>query len=101
MKSLDGQVSNIRSIKSPYELDIMERCEPSTKILEERVLEILEEGISEAEFATKLYSIMVEEGHHGIARFGMLDTEILMDIFVLEKAPFTQHTLMDLEEIMG
>ena len=48
------------------------------KILEERVLEILEEGISEAEFATKLYSIMVEEGHHGIARFGMLDTEILI-----------------------
>lgn len=79
VKSLDGQVSNIRSIKSPYELDIMERCGTiHKKILEERVLEILEEGISEAEFATKLYSIMVEEGHHGIARFGMLDTEILI-----------------------
>ena len=79
VKSLDRQVSNIRSIKSSYEIDIMERCGTiHKKILEERVPEILEEGISEVEFATKLYSIMVEEGHHGIARFAMLDTEILI-----------------------
>lgn len=79
VKSLDRQVFNIRSIKSPYEMGIMEMCGTiHKKILEERVLEILEEGISEAEFATKLYSIMVEEGHHGVARFGMLDTEILI-----------------------
>lgn len=47
-------------------------------VLEERVPEILKEGISETELATQLYSAMVEEGHHGIARFGMFDTEMLI-----------------------
>lgn len=79
VKSLDRQISGIRSVKSPYEMEIMERCGTiHKKILEERVPEILEEGMSEVEFATKLYSIMVEEGHQGIARFGMFDTEILI-----------------------
>ncbi len=79
VKSLDRQISGIRSVNRPYEMEIMERCGTiHKKILEERVPEILEEGMSEVEFATKLYSIMVEEGHQGIARFGMFDTEILI-----------------------
>jgi Xaa-Pro aminopeptidase len=48
------------------------------RVLEERVPELLQEGISEAEFAARLYPVMVEEGHHGIARFGMFETEILL-----------------------
>ena len=34
--------------------------------------------MSELNFALKLYSLMMEEGHHGVARFGMFDTEILV-----------------------
>ena len=32
--------------------------------------------MSETELASKLFAIMIEEGHHGVARFGMFDTEI-------------------------
>jgi len=79
VKPLDKQVSFLRSVKSSYEMDLMEKAgDIHRRILEERVPKILEEGMSEAEFATKLYSVMVEEGHHGIARFSMLDTEILL-----------------------
>jgi Xaa-Pro aminopeptidase len=46
------------------------------KVLEERVPNILREGMSEAELASELYCVMVKEGHHGINRFKMFDTEI-------------------------
>lgn len=76
---LDSEIAKLRSIKSSYELEIMERSgDIHRRILEERVPQILEEGMSETELATKLYSIMVEEGHHGLARFSMFDTEILI-----------------------
>jgi Xaa-Pro aminopeptidase len=79
VKPLDRQISFLRSVKSRYEMDIMEESGViHRRILEDRVPKILEEGISEAEFAAKLYSVMVEEGHHGIARFNMFDTEILL-----------------------
>jgi len=45
--------------------------------LEDLVPELLVEGISEAEFAVKLFSTMVNEGHQGISRFGMYDTEMI------------------------
>ncbi|PLX90281.1 MAG: peptidase M24, partial [Desulfuromonas sp.] len=48
------------------------------RILEQRVPELLKLGMSEAEFASQLYPVMVEEGHHGIARFSMFETEILL-----------------------
>jgi len=42
------------------------------------VPEILEEGMTEAELATRLFSVMVEEGHQGISRFSMFDTEMVI-----------------------
>ncbi len=32
--------------------------------------------MSEAEFGSDVYALMVREGHHGVVRFGMFDTEI-------------------------
>ncbi|NLP13318.1 MAG: aminopeptidase P family protein [Clostridium sp.] len=79
VKPLDRQISFLRSVKSRYEMEIMEKSGViHRRILEDRVPKILEEGMSEAEFAAKLYSVMVGEGHHGIARFNMFDTEILV-----------------------
>jgi len=76
-KSLDMQVAWTRAIKSPYELLIMERSgKIHQRILEVIVPGILKEGISELEFTIKLYSLMVAEGHQGIVRFGMFDTEM-------------------------
>ncbi|RYD02097.1 hypothetical protein N752_26980 [Desulforamulus aquiferis] len=38
---------------------------------------MLREGMSEADLGTELFDVMVKEGHHGIARFGMFNTEML------------------------
>lgn len=77
--SADLQIKMTRAIKSRYELSLMEQSGIiHQKVLEERVPGILKEGMSEAELATQLFSIMIEEGHHGIARFGMFDTNMLV-----------------------
>lgn len=75
--SLDAPIARVRAVKSPYELAIMERCgEIHRRILEEGVPTLLREGVSEAEFACDLYSLMVREGHQGIVRFGMFNVDI-------------------------
>lgn|GEM_PF-108131 len=79
VKPLDAQIAAVRAVKSEYELSLMERSgNIHRQVLEERVPQMLREGMSEAELAAELYSVMIEEGHHGIARFGMFDTEMLL-----------------------
>ena len=77
IESADKQINKVRSIKSPYELSFMEQSGKIHRhVLEDCVPEILKEGMSEVELAAELYSIMIREGHHGVSRFGMFDTEI-------------------------
>ncbi len=77
--SADFSLSATRAVKSAYELERMEESgRIHQRILEERVPELLREGISEAEFAGDLYGAMIREGHHGLARFGMYETEVLL-----------------------
>lgn len=79
VKPADQCIAYIRSIKSPYEVSIMEQCgKIHQRILETRVPDILVEGMSEAELSTKLFTIMIEEGHHGLSRLNMYDTEIIL-----------------------
>lgn len=79
VKSLDYVLGMVRAEKSEYEISLMEKSgDIHRRVLEERVPEIVAEGMSELDFALKLYSLMMEEGHHGVARFGMFDTEILV-----------------------
>ena len=79
MHSVDGEIARTRAIKSDFELDLMRQSgQIHQRILEQRVPELLRQGISEAEFASQLYPLMIEEGHHGIARFNMFETEILL-----------------------
>ncbi|MDP4181518.1 MAG: aminopeptidase P family N-terminal domain-containing protein, partial [Bacillota bacterium] len=76
-KSLDLQISAVRSVKSSYELSLMEAAgDIHRRVLEERVPMLLKEGMSEAELAADLFTVLLEEGHHGVSRFAMLDTEI-------------------------
>ena len=39
---------------------------------------MLREGMSEADLSAELFSVLIEEGHHGLTRFGMFDTEIVV-----------------------
>ncbi|TCO10993.1 M24 family metallopeptidase [Natronoflexus pectinivorans] len=77
VQSLDFQLAMTRAVKSEWEISNMEASgKMHRKILEERVPLLLREGMTEAELAGKLYQVMIEEGHQGVARFNMFDTEI-------------------------
>jgi len=77
--SADLQIAMTRAVKSEYEMSLMKQSgRIHQNVLEKRIPLILKEGMTEAELATQLFSIMIEEGHHGIARFGMYDTDMLL-----------------------
>lgn len=79
VKPLDGQISAVRAVKTPFELERMKKAgKIHEKAMEQRLPTVFREGMSEVELAAELFSILLEEGHHGLSRFGMFDTEILM-----------------------
>ena len=79
IQPLDLQISAVRAIKSSYELSLMEQSgRIHQRVMEELVPPMLREGINEADFACDLYAVMVREGHHGVARFSMFDTQAIL-----------------------
>jgi Xaa-Pro aminopeptidase len=78
-KSNDTAIASTRAIKSEYELNLMRKAgKIHQHVLEEITPEILKEGMSEAELGAELFKILINEGHHGVTRFGMFDTEIVL-----------------------
>jgi len=76
-KSLDFQIAQTRALKSAWELHFMELAgENHRKVLEDIVPGLLREGMTETDLAAELYEAMVKEGHQGIARFAMHDTDV-------------------------
>jgi Xaa-Pro aminopeptidase len=81
VKAIDSEVLKVRSVKSPYELGLMERAgDIHRRVLEDLAPEILRQGMNEAEFTSELYSLMVREEHHGIVRFGMFESGIILGL---------------------
>ncbi len=79
VQPLDLQVSMVRAVKSAFELALLERAGKQHRyVLEDRVPALLSAGMSEANLGGELYAEMVRQGHHGIVRFGMFDTEIII-----------------------
>ena len=79
IESADLQIGKVRSVKSGYELALMEESgKIHQRVTEELVPGLLKEGMSEMEFFTELYSLLIHQGHHGVARFGMFDTESIL-----------------------
>jgi Xaa-Pro aminopeptidase len=80
--SLDPQIASVRAIKSAYELAIMERAGAlHRRILENEAPALLREGLSEADFACALYSLMVRAGHEGTVRFNMFGVDVAVGQF--------------------
>lgn len=78
-RSLDISIAALRSVKSEYELSHMRKSgKIHQHVLEDIAPEILREGMSEADLAVELFSNLIEEGHDGVTRFGMFDTEIVV-----------------------
>jgi Xaa-Pro dipeptidase len=79
VKPVDIHISTVRAIKSEYELSFMRKAgKIHQHVLEDIVPELLQEGMSEADLAVELFQVMMEKGHHGVTRFNMFDTEILL-----------------------
>ena len=78
-KPIDKVLATVRAVKSEYELSLMRKAgKIHEHVLEDIVPDILKEGMSEAELAADLFKVMINEGHHGVTRFGMFDTEIIL-----------------------
>ncbi len=78
-KPMDQVISAVRSVKSSYELDLMIRAgDIHRRVLEERVPQLFRKGMTEKKLTAEVFRVLVEEGHHGAARFNMFDTEILL-----------------------
>lgn len=78
-KPADTTIAAVRAVKSEYELQLMrESGKIHHHVLEDIAPGLLSEGMSEADLGAELYRVMVEKGHHGITRFGMFDTEMIL-----------------------
>jgi Xaa-Pro dipeptidase len=78
-KPVDSHIASIRAVKSEYELSLLKRSGKIHKhVLEDLAPEMLYEGMSEADLSAELFKVLIEEGHHGLTRFGMFDTEIVV-----------------------
>ena len=78
-KPVDAVISSVRSVKSWYELELMIKAgDIHQRVLEERVPLLFREGMTEGELTADIFKVLVEEGHQGVARFNMFDTEILL-----------------------
>jgi Xaa-Pro dipeptidase len=80
-RSADACIRAIRAVKSPFELGLMEEAGSiHRRVLEELVPGLLREGMSEVDLGAEMFPVLMTEGHHGVARFGAYDTEILLGL---------------------
>lgn len=78
-KPVDPSISKVRAVKSDYELDLMRKSgKIHQRVLEDILPDMLYEGMSEADLASLIFPVLIEEGHHAVTRFGMFDTEIVL-----------------------
>ena len=77
--SMDRQLLKLRSVKSARERELISHSgRLHGELLEKRVPAFLEEGMSEMDFASRLFTRMIDLGYHGISRFSMFQSEIVM-----------------------
>lgn len=69
-RSVNSVLSDIRAVKSAYELDCMRLAGRNhARALEEIAPTLLREGISEAELAAEIFKALLTMGSHGVSRY--------------------------------
>jgi len=77
--SVDRMIAKVRSVKSEFELLTMEESGRQHKYLFESIIpHLLKEGMNEAELSGLIYAEMVKLGYHGVSRFAMFQTEMIL-----------------------
>ena len=76
---VDNVMQKIRSVKSDYELDRMRRAGSTIdRLLRAEIPLLLRPGISEADLGAEIFSLFLKNGYHGVNRFSMRNTEVLL-----------------------
>ncbi len=79
ISAIDKTILMLRAVKSPYELYWMEESgKAHCDFLENTLPGMLKEGISEAELVGEMFNEMVKRGYHGLSRFSMFQTEMVV-----------------------
>ncbi len=79
LSSLDKTILSVRAVKTPYEIDAIERAGKIHHIIMRDVVpSLLREGMSETELSVELLAKMFEHGFHGSTRFQMFQTDLGM-----------------------
>lgn len=79
VQPLDAQLGAVRAVKSGFELALMRQSGAiHQRVLEELVPSLLREGMSEVDLAIDLNATLIREGHQGLVRFAMFDTEMVL-----------------------
>jgi Xaa-Pro dipeptidase len=79
IEALDPHLAAVRAVKSPWELQRLEEAgRLHRQVLEDIVPTLLVEGMSEAELGAEILRVMLRQGHHGVARLSMFDTELFL-----------------------
>lgn len=74
----DRLFTEARSVKTPFERELLKECGQAHKrLLEEAAPALFQVGMSEAELMGKLYGAMMDLGYQGICRFSMFQAEIV------------------------
>ena len=76
---VDSVMLGVRSVKSQYEIAFMRRAGSIIdRLLRENLPGLLFSGISEADLGAELFSLFIKNGYHGISRFSMRNTDVLL-----------------------
>jgi len=77
IESADMALAACRAVKTKYELDIMRACgKLHHKTMAEFIPSAIKKGISEKELASEILKYLLDNGHHGVTRIGMFDSEL-------------------------
>lgn len=76
---LDRILQQTRAVKSEHELQLIRHSgKLHAKLLDEVVPSLLEEGMDEAALTARIYPEMIALGYHGVSRFAMYQTEMIV-----------------------
>lgn len=99
---VDKVMLTARSVKSRYEIDIMSRAGGIIhRLLTEELPKVLYAGISEAELGAAMYPILIKNGYHGISRFSMKNTDVVLGHIGFGESPLYPSVFNGASGIVG
>lgn len=99
---IDNVLLNIRSRKSPYEVEIMSRAGKTIeRLLSENLPSFLHEGMSEADLGADIFPLFIKNGYHGVSRFSMKNADVVLGHLIFAESSLYPSTFNGASGIVG